>query len=129
MYKVALVLTVILLTACGGEGGGSSKSNKSESILNIWESDTTDTILDFRSVSLDSTNWFSFSANSITCSCELNLIGYEDSGAWSLSSCYADHYSDNEFCRLLEDNGRYNVSNSKLTLTSSNGTETYHLFQ
>ena len=113
MIKLFLIIGVIVLSACGSDGGGGA----TKSLLSTWTSEDNSITLDLTGVTLNQSAPFSFIfASGEICTCGSILTGSMTAGNYALASCtYQSGGSGDPGCAALNSSGTYSQSGVNLT--------------
>ncbi|GAA6145843.1 hypothetical protein NBRC116585_19610 [Thalassolituus maritimus] len=117
MKLITLILTSVVLTACGGSSGG---GDSEKSLFSLWKEDGTDIPLDLTGGSLGTPyEFFIFEADGAQCDCQLRFLGTEDSGSYVLNNCAYDYGSSangDPGCESYNHSGTFSKTATTLTV-------------
>lgn len=121
MKKIIIAsVAALILTACGGESGGSD-SNKD--LFSLWKTDQGGA-MDLSSGALGVEMGYSiFMEDGAECNCDLRLLGDQSSGNYILNSCSHTYGTgsgeETPNCNALDNTGTYSKTTSTLTICNS----------
>lgn len=117
MKLITILLTSIVLTACGGSSSGGDSEKE---LFSLWKEVANDTPLDLTGGALGGTNGMSFyDTDGAQCDCGLRFLGTEDSGSYVLNNCSYDYGSSaggDPGCSDLNHTGTYSKTATTLTI-------------
>lgn len=118
MKFITLILTSIVLTACGGSSGGGEPLEKD--LFSLWTDSSDGSSMDLTGGSTGSSFTFNiYASDGSQCDCKLRFLGTEDSGSYVLNNCYYDYGSSangDPGCDSLNHSGTYTKSMTTLEI-------------
>ena len=118
MKFITLILTSIVLTACGGSSGGGEALEKD--LFSLWTDSSDGSSMDLTGGSTGSSFTFNiYASDGSQCDCKLRFLGTEDSGSYVLNNCDYDYGSSangDPGCSNLNHTGTYSKTASTLTI-------------
>lgn len=126
--KYLLAITLLLtLTACGGGDDDSNASNKP--LFRLWFENGTDYPLDLQDGEFGrNVPYTTIFENGGACTCSLVILGNQNQGSYSMSSCYAYNlpYDAAQACSNVSETGTFRNDGTTLTINSPAGISTYY---